>query len=109
SPSRGILDLPHVVVEALRAYLASEVSEGRVGKIHCQQAVDASGVTISNAQRIAELAHARIPAISRVEGDVAPTDSKVVHKVVADHSRPVANRVVNWRRRKAVRQQDERV
>src|SRR5260221_2467305 len=93
-PSYGVFSLPHMIIEALGALPISNVVDDRVAKVYGQQSVDTGRVAVTNAEGVAELAHARSPAIAAVERDMAPTKAGIIDEVATNQAAPIANHVV---------------
>jgi len=104
-PAHRIFELPNMIIEKLRALLGTDVSYHRIVEVQSEQAREITGIAVSDAQRIAELSHARAPAIAGIYRDMASADSSVINYVVANGSTPVADSVINWRLRVGIRQQ----
>src|SRR3954468_6523403 len=97
TPGQPIRELPYVVIEALGGLRGAYVAHRCIAEVESKQAGEASGVAVSDTQSVAELPHARGPAVAAIQRDMAPANASVVHQGVSNHAGPVANGVVNWR------------
>src|SRR5205807_904869 len=70
-----------------------------------EQSINIGWIAISDLQRVAKLPDVLIPARAIAEVNVAPTDASIIHKRIADRTRPVTDRVVNGSRSVAIGQE----
>src|SRR6185312_8963836 len=76
-PGQSIFRFPDMVIKALGCLRRSETVDVCVGEIQGQQTGQVRRIAVADPQCVAELAHARIPAIAGVEGNVTPSKTKI--------------------------------